>query len=120
MPCFRLYGTVCLVTAFALVMSFISNPDSLLMALTAIVAAGAVLFHERLDFLYMGYMTALGAAVEYVGTYTGQWTYPGAPWGGVPVWSFLMWGGVGLFVRRLAAPLAVRLRQATGESCAVR
>jgi hypothetical protein len=50
-------------------------------------------------------MAALGALIEYVDVWTGQWHYPGHPYGGVPLWFVTMWAGVGLFARRLILPL---------------
>jgi hypothetical protein len=62
-------------------------------------------FHDVHDLAYAGYMILLGAAVEYAGVYAGLWSYPGDPSGGVPLWFITMWGGVGLFLRRLALPI---------------
>jgi hypothetical protein len=58
-------------------------------------------FHEKQDFTYVAYMVLIGTLIEYVGVWTGQWSYPGDPHGGVPIWFVTMWGGVGLFTRRL-------------------
>lgn len=70
----------------------------------ALLAVCLALFNQRMDFAYAGYMAALGALFEYVGVWTDQWHYPGLPIGGVPVWFVTMWGGVGLFTRRLILP----------------
>ena len=48
-----------------------------------------------MDVAYAGYMAALGALIEYVGVWTGQWHYPGQHFGGVPLWFLPMWAGVG-------------------------
>jgi hypothetical protein len=64
-------------------------------------------FHEKQDFAYVGYMVLIGALIEYVGVWTGQWSYPGDPFGRVPAWFVTMWGGVGLFTRRLGLAFVV-------------
>lgn len=87
--------------------AFMAAPDSEVRLLTTTVAlAGALcLFHSRRDLLGAGYMVLLGAAVEYAGVWSGQWSYADAPAGGVPLWFATMWGAVGLFLGRLAALL---------------
>jgi hypothetical protein len=81
----------------------------LLLAVTgALLAAALALFHARADLAYTGYMVLLGAAIEYTGVLSGQWSYPGHPPGGVPLWFVTLWGGVGLFLRRLVLPLLAR------------
>ena len=91
-------------TAFAVI------PDAgILLALTgALLLIGLVLFHEPLDLAYTGYLILLGAAIEYTGVHSGQWHYPGDPLGGVPFWFVTLWGGVGLFMRRLVLPILTR------------
>jgi hypothetical protein len=85
------------------------HDGNVLLAVTGVLlAAGLVLFHEREDLAYAGYMVLLGAAIEYTGVWSGQWAYPGNPVGGVPLWFITMWGGVGLFLRRLVVPILVR------------
>jgi hypothetical protein len=90
--------------------SFAAIPNAtILFAVTgALLAIGLLLFHEAEDFAYVGYMVLLGAAVEYTGVHSGQWHYPGDPPGGVPIWFITLWGGVGLFLRRLALPILLR------------
>ena len=83
----------------------IVDAHMLLQATAALLGAGLLLFHARLDLAYTGYVLLLGAAVEYTGVHSGQWQYPGAPPGGVPLWFVTLWGGVGLFMRRLMVPL---------------
>ncbi len=100
--------------AFASTFALIAAPPLLLIVSGAVLAVGIALFHERMDLAYAGYMAALGAAVEYVGVSTGQWHYPGHPWGGVPLWFLTMWAGVGLFTRRLALPLVAARASAAG------
>ncbi len=99
-------GVLALVFAGA----FMAASDSGIRFLTTTIALAAALcfFHSRCDLLGTGYMILLGAAVEYVGVWSGQWSYPDAPAGGVPLWFATMWGAVGLFLGRLAAPLAER------------
>ena len=90
--------------------AFTVIPDAaLLLAVTGfLLFAGLILFHEPMDLAYAGYMILLGAAIEYTGVWTGQWHYPGSPGGGVPLWFITMWGGIGLFLRRLALPMLAR------------
>lgn len=91
-------------TAFAVI------PDAgILLAVTgALLLVGLVLFHKPLDLAYTGYLILLGAAIEYTGVHSGQWHYPGDPLGGVPFWFITLWGGVGLFMRRLILPILTR------------
>ena len=100
--------------AFAASFATIAAPTLLLLVSGAVLALGIALFHDRMDLAYAGYMAALGAAVEHVGVTTGQWHYPGHPWGGVPLWFLTMWAGVGLFTRRLALPLVAARASAGG------
>ena len=85
-------------------------PDkTVLLALTVLLlTVGLIFFHEPLDITYTGYMILLGAAIEYTGTLSKQWFYPGEPLGGVPLWFITLWGGVGLFLRRLVLPILAR------------
>jgi hypothetical protein len=93
---------------FALPFGTIADPALLLAVSAVLLAACLALFHERMDLAYVGYMAALGALVEYVGVWTGQWHYPAAPVAGVPFWSLTMWAGVGLFTRRLILPIVTK------------
>jgi hypothetical protein len=90
--------------------SFAGIPDAntLLAATSALLLVALVFFHEPLDLAYTGYLILLGALVEYTGVYSGQWHYPGDPVGGVPIWFITLWGGVGLFLRRLILPILRR------------
>ncbi len=93
---------------YSLAFATIHDAQVLLAVTAALLGAGLVLFHEREDLAYVGYMVLLGAAVEYTGVWSGQWGYPGDPPGGVPLWFITLWGGVGLFLRRLVLPLLAR------------
>ncbi|WP_313030956.1 hypothetical protein [Massilia alkalitolerans] len=86
----------------------IHDGDTLLLVTGTLLAIGLILFHERADLAYAGYLILLGAAVEYTGVWSGQWGYPGDPAGGVPMWFITLWGGVGLFLRRLVLPILER------------
>jgi len=86
----------------------IHDGSVLLLVTGALLAAALALFHEREDLAYTGYMVLLGAAIEYTGVWSGQWAYPGDPPGGVPLWFVTLWGGVGLFLRRLVLPILAR------------
>jgi hypothetical protein len=100
----RILRPLGLAVVFALCYSVITDPVVLAAAAGTVLAASLVIFHEPMDLAFTVYMAAVGALVEYVGVGTGQWSYPHAPAGGVPLWSFAMWGGIGLFSRRLLAP----------------
>jgi len=104
-----------LAVAFAIPFSTISDPGVLLLATGIILALALAVFHERLDLAYTGYMILVGALVEYTGVWSGQWGYPGDPPGGVPLWFVTMWGGVGLFTRRLVVPLLHRYASRAAE-----
>jgi hypothetical protein len=104
-PQSRLLQTVLAAAAFSLPFGTIADPGLLLAASATVLLICLALFHERMDLIYAAYMAALGALIEYVGVTTGQWHYPGPPWGGVPLWFLTMWAGIGLFTRRLVSPL---------------
>ncbi len=92
------------------------HDGNVLLAVTGVLLAGGlVLFHERYDLAYTGYLIALGAAIEYTGVLNGQWSYPGNPPGGVPLWFVTLWGGVGLFLRRLVLPILARHEAAASQ-----
>ena len=93
---------------FAVPFSITSDPAALTLLSGTVVAIALALYREPMDFAYAAYMAAMGALVEYVGVWTGQWSYPGHPPGGVPSWFIPMWAGVGLFTRRLLLPLVRR------------
>jgi uncharacterized membrane protein YoaT (DUF817 family) len=90
--------------------TFAAIPDQtfLLIATVLLLLVGLAFFHEPMDLAYVGYMILLGAAIEYSGVWSRQWHYPGDPAGGVPLWFVSLWGGVGLFLRRLALPILAR------------
>lgn len=90
---------------YASAFATLADSNTLLTATGALLVLGLILFHETLDLAYVGYMVALGAAFEYTGVLSGQWSYPAPPFGGVPLWFVTLWGGVGLFLRRLVLPL---------------
>lgn len=99
-------GVACgLALLFGLCLCTIANQVLLLVATTAVIGLGLCFFHDRWDLAYIGYMIGVGMAIEYAGVWTGQWSYPDAPWGGVPPWFMTLWGGVGLFVRRIGFSL---------------
>ncbi|MCC6610760.1 MAG: hypothetical protein IT515_13935 [Burkholderiales bacterium] len=104
----RLWLPLALAVAFAVPFSTIADAQALLLATAILLAIALGFFHARLDLAYAGYMILVGALVEYTGVWSGQWGYPGAPPGGVPLWFVTMWGGVGLFTRRLVLPILRR------------
>lgn len=79
----------------------ISNPQWLFFITLALLALSFVIFHDRMDFAFAGYFVLVGACIEYTGVWSGQWYYPSQPYTGVPLWFTTMWGGVGLYVRRI-------------------
>lgn len=93
--------------AVLMALPFITITDQawLFVSAVAVLAVGIVFFHESDDLKYIGYMILIGALVEYAGVWSNQWSYPGNPPGGVPFWFVAMWGGVGLYARRLLMPL---------------
>jgi hypothetical protein len=101
-----------LVVLFALPFSFIQDYRLLFLASGIVLAIGLGFFHQRRDIAFVGYMIAMGAVMEYAGVWSGQWRYDGPTIGGVPLWFATMWGGVGLFTRRLGLPLIKYLRTA--------
>jgi hypothetical protein len=98
--------------AFALPFGTIADSSLLFLATASMLVVFFAMYHEPMDLTYAGYMAVVGALVEHVGEATGQWHYPGQPWGGVPLWLLTLWAGVGLFTRRLVLPL---LRQPNGR-----
>ncbi|MDW8324655.1 MAG: hypothetical protein RMK60_11225 [Burkholderiales bacterium] len=100
--------TWALAAAYAAAFALVADPAALLMVSGALLLAGLVRYHQPMDLAYVAYMTLLGAAIEYTGVWSGQWYYPGDPPGGVPPWFLTLWGGVGLFLRRLLWPLVAR------------
>lgn len=107
-PTGNLWLPLALAVAFAIPFSTIPDARMLLLATAIILGVALAFFHERFDFAYTGYMIFVGALIEYTGVWSGQWGYPGDPPGGVPLWFVTMWGGVGLFTRRLVLPILRR------------
>jgi len=101
----RRWLALVLAMAFALPFSVVRDTGSLTLLSSAVLAIALALYHEPMDLAYLAYMVIMGALVEYAGVWTGQWSYPGNPPGGVPFWFVTMWGGVGVFTRRLLSPL---------------
>lgn len=99
------FAVVALAVLFAVPFVLLTDPWLLLAASGSALAVALAFFHDRDDLAYLGYMIVLGALVEYCGVWSGQWHYPGEPVGGVPLWFAAMWGGIGLFARRLILPL---------------
>jgi len=100
------WAAIGLAAVFALPFSTVGDATALTLVSGAILAVCLALYHEPMDLAYVSYMIAMGAMIEYVGVGTGQWVYPGSD--GVPLWFVTMWGGVGLFSRRLLLPLLFR------------
>ncbi len=112
----RLALALAAAVVFALPFALIADPTALLAVCGLMLATGLGLFRQPMDFAYAGYMAAVGGLIEYVGVSTGQWHYRGQNYGGVPLWSFVMWAGVGLFTRRLILPVLARPAAGNGNS----
>jgi hypothetical protein len=102
-----------LAVALAVPFSMVGDPGVLTLLSGAVLVISLAFYREPMDFAYTAYMVIMGALIEYAGVWTGQWSYPGNPLGGVPSWFIPMWGGVGLFTRRLLLPL---VRQGAGSA----
>jgi hypothetical protein len=100
----RLRWALGMALIFSACFSLIQDSALLAMAAAGVLVVCLLLFHEPMDLAFTTYMAGMGALVEYVGVGTGQWSYPSAPAGGVPIWSFAMWAGIGLFTRRILVP----------------
>lgn len=94
-----------LAALFALPFATLSDHPTLLISSGIVLTIALFFYHEQWDIRYVAYAVLLGAAFEYVGVWSGQWEYPSHPTGGVAFWFVSMWGGIGLFVRRLVVPL---------------
>lgn len=105
---YKRVAAVMMAVVFALPFAAIADPTTLWFAASAALAVCFIVFHEPMDWAYAIYMAALGALIEHVGVGTGQWHYPGHPYGGIPPWSVTMWAGIGLFTRRLLLPMVDR------------
>ncbi len=90
---------------FALPFLVFTGHSTHLILLLAALALLLALFHSKGDIMYGVYAVLLGLAIEWVGVTTGEWSYPGSPLS-VPPWSYVMWAGCGILLRRFAAPLA--------------
>jgi hypothetical protein len=82
----------------------LTDPTLLFASSTVLLLGALILFHEPLDLAYAGYMILVGVLWEYTGVLSGQWIYPASPLLGVPLWFAPMFGGIGLFARRLVLP----------------
>jgi hypothetical protein len=107
------WSTLIMAAAFAATFSTVSQAGLLTLLSGIVLVITLALHREPMDFAYAAYMVIMGALVEYAGVWTGQWSYPGHPPGGVPSWFIPMWGGVGVFTRRLLLPL---VRQGPGSA----
>lgn len=94
---------------FALSFSLFRSSTAVLAASATVLIAALFRFHTPDDWRHVIYLMLVGTLLEYPGAALGLWRYPDPPPGGVPFWYLTMWGGVGLFLRRWAAPLAIRM-----------
>ncbi|MBK7206882.1 MAG: hypothetical protein IPH91_01190 [Elusimicrobia bacterium] len=98
-----------LLILFALSFSLFRSSTAVLAASGGVLAIALLRFHAPEDLRHAGYLVLVGTVLEFPGVALGLWRYPDPPPGGVPLWYLTMWGGIGLFLRRWAAPLALRL-----------
>jgi hypothetical protein len=98
-----------LVILFALSFVLFQSATAVLLASGAVLAAALARWHAADDGRHVAHMLLIGTLLEYPGVALGLWSYPDPPVGGVPPWYATMWGGIGLFLRRWAVPLATRL-----------
>ena len=96
--------TLALAALFSAPFLLLTNPTLLFASSTALLLGALALFHEPRDLAYAGYMILVGVLWEHTGVWSGQWSYPGSPFLGVPLWFAPMFGGIGLFARRLVLP----------------
>ena len=96
---------------FAAAFALITDQSQLFIVTAVVLLVALAFFHDRLDLAYAGHMVLLGACVEYVGVHSSEWSYPLDIPGGVPPWFVTMWGGIGLFFRRLVLPLMSSARR---------
>lgn len=97
---------------YSVAFASIQDSTTLLIATGILLMVALLFFHQPHDLAYVGYLVLMGAAFEYTGVHSGEWSYPGNPIGGVPFWFITLWGGVGLFMRRLALPILTRYEEA--------
>jgi hypothetical protein len=88
--------------------AFLGGGWPLLLGSGLLLLIGLRRFHQRRDWIFLGYFIAMGTAFEYIGVHNGLWRYPDPPIGGVPPWFITLWGGVGFLLHRLALPLLHR------------
>ncbi len=104
----RRWLALIMAAALSVTFSTVGDPSVLTLLSGIALAISLALYSEPMDFAYAAYMVIMGVLIEYVGVRTEQWSYPGNPPGGIPYWFITMWGGVGLFTRRLLLPLMRR------------
>ena len=90
---------------YAAAFGLITDYTALFLVTAGLLGVAFYFFHDRYDLAYAGYLTLVGAAIEYAGVHSGHWSYPEDPVGGVPLWFITLWAGVGLFLRRLVLPI---------------
>lgn len=98
-----------LVVLFALSFVLFESATAVLLASGTVLATAFTRWHAPEDRRHVAQLILVGTMLEYAGVGLGLWRYPDPPVGGVPLWYVTMWGGIGLFLRRWAAPLATRL-----------
>ena len=94
-----------LAICYSIAFATLKNPDVLLAPTATLLTLAISQFHTPRDLAFVWYMIVRGAAVEYPGVGSGQWRYPNAPLGGIPLWFIAHWGGASLFIYGLILPL---------------
>lgn len=98
-------GVFLVALAFSVSFSCIANQEVLTIVTFTLLFIAIYIFHEKYDFIYLGYFVLMGMGIEYAGVYFNVWGYPGHPIIGIPFWFITMWGCIGLLLRRLILPM---------------
>lgn len=93
-------GTICFSQSFGL----IENREILLIVSVMIILISMKFLNTINDFLYLGYLAAVGMVVETTGLYFNLWSYPHSNLIVAATQFVVMWAGVGLFFRNLIGP----------------
>jgi uncharacterized membrane protein YoaT (DUF817 family) len=91
--------------AYCAVFAAVTDADLLLLLTLPMLAGLLACDRDRQSRRCALYLIAVGALFEYSGVWSGAWSYPHHPIGGVPVWFITLWGGAGFFLARFLHPL---------------
>jgi hypothetical protein len=96
---------------FSVFFGILSDPLWLLICTSGILLLTLVFYHDTEDLLFTFYMMCMGAAVEWVGLNRGLWIYPARDPLLASAQFVVMWGGSGLFLRRIVGPWLISRRR---------